>query len=320
MNTDTELPPVSLIICSRGRPGMLVQTVKSILDCDEVPSELIVIDQSSDENRELATMRSGRCELRYRHMNRVGVSFGRNVGVRMARHEILVFTDDDVFVARSWLGSIVRALVAEGKGSVVTGRVLAGAPEQPGAFMWDTNDRPHRQVFEGRIDTDPLYPTNMALYRASIEAVGLYDERLGPGTPFPAAEDNDLAFRLLEGGYRIVYVPDPVVTHRAWRPPEEYLRLRWRYSYGQGAYLGKHVSLRDRHMLVRLARAIGRHSRWCVQNSLRPLDPQARRQGYAGARSAVGLALGAFNWIVSNRTPPTVHSPSAPPTHPRQRE
>jgi glycosyltransferase involved in cell wall biosynthesis len=296
MNARLELPPVSLIISSRGRATLLVEAVQSILDGDEVPSELIVIDQSDDENRQLVTMRSDRCELRYVHMDRVGVSLGRNEGVRMARHEILVFTDDDVLVARSWFGAIVRALTAEGERSIVTGRDVAGAPEQPGAFMWDTNDHEQRIVFEGRLDRDPLYPTNMALYRSSMEAVGLYDERLGPGARFPGAEDNDLGFRMLENGCRIVYVPDPVVTHRAWRPPDQFLGVKWRNAQGQGAYLAKHLSLRDRHMLRRLRRELGRN----VKHSLRSLwlNRETRRIGHAHAVTSVGLVLGATKWLL----------------------
>jgi GT2 family glycosyltransferase len=296
MNTGLRLPAASLIICSRGRPQLLIETVESILAGDEVPQELLVIDQSDDENRELAAKKSARSDVRYVHMNRIGVSLGRNEGVCMARHELLVFTDDDVLVAPSWFGSIVRALLEKGEQTVVTGRVLAGEPEQPGAFMWDPSDREHEIVYEGRIDDDPIYPTNMAAYRSSIEAVGLYDVRLGPGTKFPAAEDNDLAFRLLESGYRIVYVPTPVVTHRAWKPPRDFLRVKWRNATGQGAFFAKHLSLRDRHTLSRLVRSIGNQAKWSA-HSVR-LDAQARRDGYGHAVSAAGLAVGAAKWLV----------------------
>ncbi len=301
MNTHAELPPVSLVICSRGRPQLLIETVESILEGDELPQELIVIDQSDDVNHELAAKRSTRCDLRYVHMERTGVSLGRNEGVRLARHDLLVFTDDDVLVERTWFGAIVRAQVAEGERSLVVGRVVAGPAEQPGSFMWDENDYDHRIVFEGRLDDDPLYPTNVAAYRSSLEAVGLYDERLGPGARFPCGEDNDLAFRLLENGYRIVYVPEPVVVHRAWRPPEEFLSVKWRNAKGHGAFLAKHLSLRDRHMLSRLARSIGNQTKWSA-HSVRP-DPEMRREGLGHAVTAAGLTVGAAKWLVLETLP-----------------
>lgn len=298
MTAPVELPPVSLIICSRRRPKLFIETVESILAGDELPQELIMIDQSEEENRVLAAMTSDRCDLRYVHTDRTGVSRGRNQGVRLAQHELLVFTDDDVLVDRSWFGAIVRALVAEGERSVIVGRVLAGEPEQEGSFMWDTNDFDHRIVYEGRIDKDVLYPTNTAFYRSSIEAVGFYDERLGPGARFPCGEDNDLAFRLLEGGFRIVYEPEPVVIHRAWRPPQEFLSVKWRNARGQGAFLGKHLSLRDRRMLKRLVRQVAREATAAPRGLL-----TFRREGPGHAASALGITYGACGWLLAVRVP-----------------
>ncbi len=109
-------------------------------------------------------------------------------------------------------------------------------------------------VYEGRIDIDVLAGGNMALRRADLAAVGGFDLRLGPGTRFPAAEDNDLGHRLLDAGRRIVYVPDAVLFHRAWRPRRAYWPMRWRYGRGKGGFYSKHLSLRDTHMLRRLLR------------------------------------------------------------------
>ena len=85
-------------------------------------------------------------------------------------------------------------------------------------------------VYHGRLHEDVLYTGNMAMDRSAARAVGVFDERLGPGTSFPSAEDNDFGFRLLEAGYRIVYVPEALLYHRAWRSERDYVRLRWSYG------------------------------------------------------------------------------------------
>jgi GT2 family glycosyltransferase len=99
----------------------------------------------------------------------------------------------------------------------------------------------------------------MAMYRSAPAEVGLFDERLGPGSRFPTAEDNDFALRLLEAGYRILYVPQAVVYHRAWRAGCDYLPLCWNYGRGQGAYYAKYLSFRDHYMLRRMVWDIVRH-------------------------------------------------------------
>src|SRR3712207_2073952 len=93
------LPPASLIICSRNRPQLLLETVESVLKGDEVPAELIIIDQSTTPHEILATLTTDRpCEIRYLWTQSVGVSEARNTGIAAARYEILALTDDDVFV------------------------------------------------------------------------------------------------------------------------------------------------------------------------------------------------------------------------------
>ena len=92
----------------------------------------------------------------------------------------------------------------------------------------------------------------MAAHRSAFETVGGFDERLGAGGDFPAADDNDFGFRLLEAGYRIVYAPQAVVYHRAWRGKEEYMPMRWKYGRGKGGFYTKYISLKDPHILKRM--------------------------------------------------------------------
>src|SRR5437773_2459984 len=247
------LPPTSLIIGSRNRPKFLLETVESVLRGDEVPSELIIIDQSDIPHPSLATLKHDcDCEIRYLWTRSVGVSRARNAGAAAARHAILVAIDDDMFVTSTWFGILVRALINAGPHAIVTGKVLATEPEKPGGFAPTVVIRGAAAVYEGRIGADVLPSCHMALYRSAFDQVGGFDERLGPGAPFPSADDNDFGFRLLEAGYRIVYVPEAVLYHRAWRSERDYLRMRWIYGRGKGGYYGKYLSLRDPYMLRRM--------------------------------------------------------------------
>ena len=252
-STQTYLPPTSLIICSRNRPKLLVETVESVLRGDEVPAELIIIDQSDLSHPTLAMLKTSRpCEIRYLWTRDVGVSRGRNIGIASARHDIVAIIDDDMIAAPHWFSSLIRALIHSGEQAVVTGRVLPTIAEVPDGFVLAVVVGKIPAVYKGRIGMDVLASGHMATYRSIIEAVGAFDEHLGPGTDFPAAEDNDLGFRLLEADYRIIYAPEAVLYHRAWRGRTEYLRMRWNYGRGKGGFYTKHLSLRDPYMLRRL--------------------------------------------------------------------
>jgi GT2 family glycosyltransferase len=273
----SSLPPVSLILCSRDRPELLLASVNSILAGATLPNELIVIDQSQVRHEQLATMTGDRsCDVRYIWSQTKGLSKANNQGVKLARYDILAFTHDDVIVAEDWLHTLVSALVAVGRRAVMTGRVLPTEPEVPGGFVPTLKEDEHPHVYQGRIWEDVLYPLNMAMYRSALEEIGPFDERLGPGTRFPGGEDNDLGYRLLEAGYQIHYVPDAALYHRAWRPEEERLKLRWGYYRGQGAYYAKHWALGDPYMIRRAAVEVShrarlmayhlRYSRWVARN------------------------------------------------------
>jgi glycosyltransferase involved in cell wall biosynthesis len=178
------LPPSSVIIASRNRSEMLSSTVKSILDGNEVPTEIIIVDQSDQPHTELAEMGSCRgCEVCYHWSQSVGTSKARNFALQMARYEHLVIIDDDLFVARDWLANLIGGLVGGGKKGVVSGKVLpAGSSDNSFTPSTRTDDEPAR--YEGRMGKDVLWSNNMAIHRSVIDEVGLFDERMGPGTPW----------------------------------------------------------------------------------------------------------------------------------------
>jgi GT2 family glycosyltransferase len=254
------LPPSSLIICSRNRSGLLSETIESILSGIEVPDEMILIDQSDTPDEKLAHLSIDRhCNIRYQWMKPLGLSQARNTGIEIAQNDWLVFTDDDVLVTPEWLGTLLRTLAAEGPRSVVTGRVLALYGHGRQSFAPSTKEDDNPAFFEGRVGLDVLYSNNMAFHKSAVVEIGGFDERLGPGTHFPSAEDNDMGYRLLENGYRIVYAPQAVVYHRAWRDKRDFLALRRNYGIGRGAFYAKHMHWHDLYMLKRLLQDIRNH-------------------------------------------------------------
>jgi GT2 family glycosyltransferase len=283
---------VSVIICSRNRPGFLLEAVRSVLKADEVPGELVVVDQSDVASEALRSMDHVRsCRIRYLWSSERGVSRGRNAGLRIATGEVVAFTDDDVLVDRAWLGALVRPLAQSGLRSVTTGRVLPFAEAIPGigAPTLVVSEAPAE--YRGRIAKDVLQAGNMALYREVLLQLEGFDERLGPGTDFPAGEDNDLGFRLLSAGCVICYEPKAVIYHREWHSVAEYRSLRWRYGIGQGAYYAKHLKQSRGYMLGRLFRLLGRHSTLAFRRALREPRAATGHLAYIG-----GLFTGMGRW------------------------
>jgi GT2 family glycosyltransferase len=280
--------PVSVVIATRDRPQALGDTLESILAADTLPAELIVADQSSGEPPSLPA--NDAVEIVHLRLRSLGLSRGRNAGIAAARHDVLVFTDDDVRVERDWLRRLVEPLLSSPERTAVTGAVLAPEDGDVDGHVPSITYRTEPETFSGRLFADVLYPNNMAMRRAAFDEVGLFDERLGAGTAFPGAEDNDLGYRLLEAGYRIAFLPNAVLYHLGARRGRELLRLNWGYGRGQGAFYAKHMSLSDRHML----RRFGRNAAFRVRRLTRVL--RGDRQALGEAIYLVGLFSGALGW------------------------
>src|SRR5690606_25288016 len=64
--TESQKSAASVIICSRNRPTLLKEAVLSIIEGDELPEEIVIVDQSDDPDAALASETfSTKCVIRY---------------------------------------------------------------------------------------------------------------------------------------------------------------------------------------------------------------------------------------------------------------
>jgi GT2 family glycosyltransferase len=296
--------PATVLICSRDRPSLLLDTIRSVLAGIDVPDELLIVDQSVAENGELAGLDEVRgCRVRYLYSSPTGLSAARNIGLRAARNDVVVMLDDDMLVEDAWFSSLLSGL-PDGRHGVATGRVLAAPPEGPGGAVPPaallTRETP--AVYRGVQPLDVVPGANVAFRRQIVLDLGGYDERLGAGARFGAADDNDMGHRLLLAGCEVRHVPAAVVLHRAWRPRNERFRLRWQYGRGKGAFYAKHVGLGDRHIRRRAAADVrGRLRRAAAAVFTSP------RTTAAELWSLAGMLSGALGWVVRERIPGRLH-------------
>lgn len=236
---------LSVIVCTRDRPAMLEQCLASFAAQSSPPGQIVVVDNSTDGNAR--TLCAGRPGVTYAHEPRPGLSMARNTGLEAARGEFIAFTDDDVELDDDWCGEIVRAF-SPGI-DAVTGLVLPASldTEAQRAFelqLGGFTQRFQPLVFDGGfLDATRLMGpqvwrigagANMAFRRASIAALGGFDERLGAGAS-GCSEDSEFWYRILAAGGVCLYEPRAVVFHHHRR---DWAGLRQQYR----AYMQGHVS------------------------------------------------------------------------------
>lgn len=255
--------PVTVVLPTIGRPELVRQCLESLAACDPRADDILVVD-SSDDGAVSDAVADFAPVARRIQCAAPGLGTAFNLGLREARHEIVLLTNDDCTVEPDW---VERGHVhASAKGdAIVTGRVRPrGDPELVPSTIDDVTAR----EYAGK-GAFVLYTQCIALRRTPLLEFGGFD-----GSVRPSAEDNDLSYRWLRAGRRIRYEPDFVVWHHDWRTPEQLARLYVGYGIGQGMVYGKHLRRGDITILRHVAAALYWSGRAVIARLVRGAQPR----------------------------------------------
>lgn len=217
---------VSLVIVSKDEPT-LADTLDAIGPPDGINfSEVLVVDASA-----------GRLEWAHRshpwarwidfkpqRPDRCTIAQQRNIGVRAAAGDIIVFTDCGC-VPQEWWSQRLLAPILAGDEMMTAGPARAQQPSIYSGPRWSGNTSSPYVSGAATI--------NMAFRRELFDVVEGFDET------FEAGEDLDFTWRLTGSGYRIRWVPDAVVCHE-WGGVARQLRRSLAYGRGWGHLMRKH--------------------------------------------------------------------------------
>jgi glycosyltransferase involved in cell wall biosynthesis len=239
---------VSVVVPTIDRPARAAAVVRAVLAGDEAPLEILVVDQSADDGTARALDELGDERVRRLAHQPPSTSAARNAGAQAARGYYVAFLDDDVEFAPSWLASVRAELRRLGFPDAIFGEV-----HEPLGFVADRTHLPVSifHIEQARVWEKPVHPNrvgyaaNFVCRRAALLEVGGFDPRLGPGSRFCGAEDMDLVYRLLKGGYRVASSPQFEIVHQQWREPEILPRLFYGYNLGGAAFCAKHLRAGD---------------------------------------------------------------------------
>ncbi len=237
---------LSVVVCTLNRCTSLKRCVDALLSVSTPHDwQLVIVDNGSTDGTgeylaSLAQRQSNRPMVTTAFEPKRGLAAARNTGWRTARAGIVSFTDDDCYVSKDYVDSVIQVFEEEPGIGFLTGRIL----------LFDTRDcRITIQESQDRCEFRPgtfiaagaVQGANLAFQRKVLEQVGGFDERLGAGTPYPS-EDIDAAAAALWAGFFGVYDPRPLVYHdHGRRTAGEVLELMRGYDAGRGAYYAKYI-------------------------------------------------------------------------------
>lgn len=167
---------IDVVIPTFRRPEALASCLKSLEEQTLAPASVEVVDDSETD---------------------YGPGISRNIGWKKGSAKYVAFIDDDCLANRDWIESLQRVFSENDIGGIEGGITTTNNKGEivdfnpPNRFKWD------------RFKT-----ANMAIRRDILDEIGGFDERY-----FLHREDTDIAWRVIDAGYRMVWVSECTVHH-----------------------------------------------------------------------------------------------------------
>jgi len=248
---------ISVLIATCDRPNLIKDCLERLFQNSRPPDEIIVIDQSSDNDtgNVIKQLQNQWAQLRYERMERLGKACALNRAIELSTGNFLGLTDDDVTVSKTWLETFENVWRRHSGINAYCGRVLPEENTQPEDYINLVLSEEERWIDK---KTNPISPAfcgaNIFIRRGTMREFGNYNIRFGPGAAFRNNDDGELAYRLTRRGERILYAPELIVYHSGWRRERENMELVSDYAYGLAAFAGHYVRNGDLVPMLYLAR------------------------------------------------------------------
>jgi GT2 family glycosyltransferase len=201
-------PLVSIVILNYKRRDALIKCLGSALFQEYPRIEIILVDNASNDGiRNYVRDHAPNVNLIELSQN-LGACAGRNAGIREARGEIVITLDNDIFLNSAFeVRKVVRMfaerpdvhLLAFQLGDALTGKLRLREWCHP--RFW-------KEYADKEFETNFFVEGACAYRREVFHTAGAYYEPL-----FIGVEGHDLALRVIDHGYRILYCPHIRALH-----------------------------------------------------------------------------------------------------------
>jgi glycosyltransferase involved in cell wall biosynthesis len=221
---------VDLVVGTVGRVDELARCLTSIEAQTFRDFRVIVVDQNPDDRVDSILSRRDRLSIVRLRCPR-GANRARNAALSHVRGDIVAFPDDDCRYPPALLEEVVRLLDLHPEWDGLSVRSV-DSTGRPSNMRWDR--------VSGPIDKFNIWRRAIAygifLRRGVLDAVGEFNEELGPGsgTRWGSGDETDYLLRVLAGGFSVQYEPSLHVEHESPSPPFSPASYAKAYAYGVG--------------------------------------------------------------------------------------
>jgi len=229
----------SLIIPTKDRPHDLDLCVDSIMQQDLLPNEVIVIDDGNLGSEFIHGLKA-RIEMKgiaflYSKKTVCGICKSRNLGARLASHDILFFVDDDIIILdKQYINSIVKVYEIDIDGRIggVQGPFIENMNKTKIKLrdkiwfglemLFCVRSRKFGKILRSSFESSTSfvfseikkvdYLSGCCSYRKEVFKEYSYDECFEHAKGNSYREDSDFSYRV-SGKYELIFLPHALILH-----------------------------------------------------------------------------------------------------------
>jgi GT2 family glycosyltransferase len=203
---------ISFVVISYNRPSETIEVLENILyqvdNQEGFIKEIVVVNNGStldySKVEEFITENDSNI-IFIDNPENIGVSAGRNVGIKNSNGKYIVFIDDDAVFKEKDIISKIQSRFSRDKTLGIIGFAVYN-------FFTLESDHPvknKRKLEENEFYNNIFWGCGFVVLKSVFDTIGSFDSKF-----FYGMEEYDFSYRVMDKGYRILFTKDISVLHK----------------------------------------------------------------------------------------------------------
>lgn len=229
----------SLLLATLNRSKEIKFCIESIFNQSYQDFEIIIVDQSDNDETEDYIKSLHKSNITYKHVNFKGLSKSRNYALQYVNGDYICLIDDDAYYDPFFLDNALKNLDDR---MILSGYIYNTITNKEYVAY---NNKKNEKILSLRMVIRTCPSAALVIPFKMINDVGGFDEEFGVGAKYGAGEETDLLIRGIKAGYCVKYVSNLKLKHPFPIPESseysliEANRKREKYLAGFGALYKK---------------------------------------------------------------------------------
>ena len=240
---------ISIIIPTYNNNVLIKRTLESLSSAvlPQSITEVIVVENGPKLNVDTICQDfQKKLPLKYLYTEQDGLSNARNLGIKNSDADVMIFFDNDMKFDPDTLVEYDKIIQQYGDQCFYGGPVLADYEEKPPEWLrkflpWSAKGHSLGEKVIS-IKKALFLGGNHAVPKKALNTFGGYDDMCATGTTGMMGEERRLQKKLLNAGYKGIYIPKAVAHH--WIP-KEHCSQEWTAQRNYRAGLTKAVPIKN---------------------------------------------------------------------------